>query len=131
MPALYAPLSVMTALREANQVGDLQSTTLARYDADIKKVFDARDQVAPSAFDMDASSLADPTWRDQMKSKDKALTQQFAEKLVSENFHGLLVRSFTSGAREDDLNLVLWSWGGTAPSRLSPIDDEGRLGRRA
>ena len=35
MPALYASLSVMTALREANQVGNLQPTTLVSYDAEI------------------------------------------------------------------------------------------------
>ena len=34
-PALYASLSPMTALREANQVGNLQPTTLVAYDAEI------------------------------------------------------------------------------------------------
>jgi len=29
----------------------------------------------------------------------------------------------------DDLNLVLWAWGATAPSRLTLIDDEDRLSR--
>ena len=42
-PALYASLSPMTALREANQVGTLQPTTLVAYDADIRPVFDSRD----------------------------------------------------------------------------------------
>ena len=42
MPALYSSLSVMTALSEANQVGNLQPTTLVSYDAEIERVFDGR-----------------------------------------------------------------------------------------
>ncbi|WP_352699918.1 RES domain-containing protein [Mesorhizobium sp. M0152] len=34
MPVLYASLSVMTALREANEVGNLQPSTLVSYDAE-------------------------------------------------------------------------------------------------
>ena len=40
-PALYTSLSVLTALREANQVGHLQPTTLVCYEADIGNVFDS------------------------------------------------------------------------------------------
>ena len=46
VPALYSSLSVMTALREANQVGNLQPTTLVSYDAEIERVFDCRDEAA-------------------------------------------------------------------------------------
>ena len=45
-PALYTSLSIMTALREANQVGNLQPATLLSYDADVTRVFDSRDQGA-------------------------------------------------------------------------------------
>ena len=41
--ALYASLSPVTALREANQVGALQPTTLVAYEADVHPVFDTRD----------------------------------------------------------------------------------------
>lgn len=126
-PALYASLSVVTALREANQVGDLQPTTLVSYDADIENVFDTRDEDALKPFELSALALADPTWRDQMKAEGKAPTQELAEQLIARNFQGLQVRSFAPGATEDDLNLVLWSWGGVAPARLILIDDEGRL----
>jgi hypothetical protein len=37
------------------------------------------------------------------------------------------VKSFAPGATGDDLDLVLWKWGDTAPSRLVLIDDEDRL----
>jgi RES domain-containing protein len=128
MPAFYTSLTVITALREANQVGSLQPTTLISYDADIERVFDSRDETALEAMGMSASSLADPTWRDQMKSKGVAETQLFAARLVDGGYQGLLVRSFAAGASGNDLNLVLWKWGEMPPARLTLIDDEKRLG---
>ncbi len=129
MPALYTSLSVLTALREANQVGNLQPTTLVSYDADIGRVFDSRDDAALQGEGMDADAIADLTWRDQMKSQGEARTQAFARRLVAAGYHGLLVRSFAPGATRGDLNLVLWKWGSATPSRLILIDDENRLSR--
>ncbi|MFC4353030.1 RES family NAD+ phosphorylase [Fodinicurvata halophila] len=127
LPALYASLTVMTALREANQVGSLQPTTLVCYEADIESVFDGRESAALEARGMTLQALADPTWRDQMKASGDAKTQIFARQLIDEGYHALLVRSFAPGATEQDLNLVLWRWGNAAPARLSLIDDENRL----
>lgn len=129
IPALYASLSVMTALREANQVGNLQPTTLVSYDAEIDGIFDCRDDRALEAEGMDATTLADTTWRDQMKATGEARTQAFARRLAAAGNNGLLVRSFAPGATRDDLNIVLWRWGNSAPSRLVLIDDEHRLSR--
>ena len=126
-PALYASLSPITALREANQVGNLQPTTLVAYDAEIEAIFDARDPVALAGEGMDPVTLAAPTWRDEMKAIGEARTQSFARNLIAAGFQGLLVRSFAAGMGEDDLNLVLWRWGDVAPARLVLIDDEGRL----
>src|SRR5690606_1455127 len=80
-PALYMSLSVMTALREANQVGNLQPTTLVSYDAEIEDIFDGRDQLALQAEGMDEAALANSIWRDQMKATGEARTQAFARKL--------------------------------------------------
>lgn len=129
VPALYASLSVMTALREANQVGNLQPTTLVSYDAGIERVFDCRDNAALSAARMDPAGLAVPTWRDEMRSSGEARTQVFASRLIAAGYNGLLVNSFAPGAGADDLNLVLWKWGEEAPCRLALIDDEHRLSR--
>lgn len=129
VPALYLSLSVMTALREANQAGSLQPTTLVSYDAEIERIFDGRDEQALEAAGMDAAALADGTWRDQMKVSGEARTQSFASKLIVGGYHGLLVTSFAPGAGADDLNLVLWTWGDTSPSRLTLVDDENRLSR--
>jgi RES domain-containing protein len=127
-PALYASLTIQTALREANQVGSLQPTTLVCYDAEIERVFDTRDAMALAAEGMDTDALADAGWRDQMRKSGEARTQGFARRLAGEGYQGLLVRSFARGARADDMNLVLFSWGAGPPSRLTLIDDEKRLG---
>lgn len=129
MPALYASLSIMTALREANQVGALQPTTLVAYDADIESVFDGRDPDTLAAEGMDAAALADASWRDQMKAAGEARTQSFARRLLAAGCNGLLVRSFAAGSAAADMNLVLWRWGAASPAKLAVIDDEGRLSR--
>ena len=129
MPALYTSLTIMTALKEANQVGKLQPTTLVPYEADIESVFDCRDDAALRALGMDAAVLAETTWRDQMKIAGEARTQTFARQLFADGFCGLLVKSFAPGAKDDDLNIILWRWGSVAPGRVTLIDDEYRLSR--
>jgi RES domain-containing protein len=125
--ALYTSLSIMTALREANQAGNLQPTTLVSYDAAFEQIFDGRDDALLQAVEMDLAAMADPSWRDQMKRTGEATTQAFAKRLIADGFQGLVVRSFAPGAAADDLNLVLWTWGNEAPARLTLIDDEKRL----
>ena len=127
MPALYASTSPLTALREANQVGDLQPTTLVSYRADIETVFDASDAANLGAFGLDEVALANPAWRDQMRDVGEASTQRFARELVGQGYNGLLVPSFAKGAVAGDSNLVLWRWGDASPARLELIDDAQRL----
>ncbi|AOO85005.1 RES family NAD+ phosphorylase [Bosea vaviloviae] len=129
VPALYTSLSIMTALRESNQVGNLQPTTLVAYEAQIEAVFDCRDETTLAAEGMDAAALADPTWRDEMRATGEAKTQNLARRLIGAGYSGLLVRSFATGASLDDLNLVLWRWADRPPARLILVDDENRLSR--
>ncbi|UXC90753.1 RES family NAD+ phosphorylase [Sphingobium sp. RSMS] len=124
---LYLATSLQTAIREANQVGDLQPTTIVSYDADIANVFDGRDAAELGKYGMIPTSLGEPAWRDQMKKAGKAHTQIFAESLISDGFNGLLVRSFARGATDEDINLVLWKWSDRHPFKLTLIDDDGRL----
>lgn len=129
MPALYTSLSILTALREANQVGHLQPTTLVSYKADIEAVLDSRDMAALRAENIDPGDLSDPSWRDQMRERGEAPTQTLARRLVAAGYRGLLVPSFAPGAGGDDLNLVLWTWGISDGARLVLVDDENRLSR--
>jgi RES domain-containing protein len=129
VPALYCSLSIMTAIREANQAGSLQPTVLVSYDAAIDTVFDSTDIAALRDKGIDKTVLSANTWRDEMETKGEARTQALARALIGEGYDGLLIRSFAAGASENDLNLVLWRWGDSPPARLTLIDDEGRLSR--
>ena len=127
VPALYTAMSVMTAIREANQIGTLQPTTLVCYEADITPIFDATEADALGAYDMIPAHLAADDWRLQMRAHGKAPTQTLAEKLIADGYAGLRVPSFAKGSTGEDLNMVLWLWGSTPPAKLVLIDDEGRL----
>lgn len=127
IPALYTSLSIVTAIREANQVGTLQPTTLVSYRADIERVFDCRDVLALKNQGMESAMLADPAWRNQMKTSGEAMTQAFAHRLGNAGYHGLLVNSFAKGVGKDEFNIVLWQWSDTTPCKLTLVDDENRL----
>ncbi len=124
-PALYMALSPDTAIREANQVGHLQPTTLVSYLCSIAQVFDTRDDVQMARFDV---ALDSPTWRDEMQTQGLAQTQKFAMELIGEGYTAMLVRSFVRGAGGHDVNLVAWHWGAGPDSQITLIDDENRLG---
>ena len=127
LPALYTALSVMTAIREANQIGMLQPTTLVCYEADITPIFDATDGDALGTYDLNPTALAAEDWRLQMREKGKAPTQILADRLIDDGYAGMRVRSFAKGATAMDLNMVLWVWGSTLPTKLALVNDEGRL----
>ena len=127
IPALYTAMSVMTAIREANQIGTLQPTTLVSYEAEISPIFDATVADALGSYDMTPSDLAADDWRLRMQREGKAPTQIMSERLIADGYAGLQVRSFASGATAEDMNVVLWVWSNTLPAKLVLIDDEGRL----
>ena len=128
MPALYASQSVITALREANQVGTLQPTTLVAYEADIGPIFDAADAAELAKYELTMADLAADDWRARMLTEGRAPTQVLAERLKAAGYLGMQVRSFAKGASTEDLNLVLWVWTSDRSSRLQLVDDEARLG---
>ncbi len=127
MKALYGSLTVLTVLREANQVGHLQPTVLVSYEAVIEEVLTVGTR---PPFERDGHGRAGRRHpaRDQMKAGGEVRTQTFAL-LIAKGYRALLVRSLAAGVTESDFNLVLWEWGNAAPVRLVLIDDEGRLSR--
>ena len=126
--ALYTSLDPATALREANQVGNLQPTTLVAYRAELGPIFDTRDAAELKDYGMTIRDLADPSWRSSMLGGRIALTQSFAEALFAAGFAGLLTRSFASGTSGSNLNIVLWRWTGPG-TELELVNDENRLAR--
>lgn len=127
MEALYASLSPEGAIREANQIGALQPTTLVAYRADIAAVIDSRDPAALAPWSLTAADLADASWRDRMHRGAAVPTQDLAVALSAAGYAGMLVQSFARGAAADEMNLVLWRWNTGDRDSLALIDDEGRL----
>lgn len=127
MAALYTAQSVAGAIREANQIGTLQPTTLVAMQADIAPVFDAADAAALAGQGMSPADLAADDWRARMLAGDAAPTQALAERLVAAGYAAMQVPSFAKGADAGALNLILWRWGSDLPARLVVVDDEGRL----
>ncbi|GGI90405.1 hypothetical protein GCM10007973_28400 [Polymorphobacter multimanifer] len=125
-PALYTSLAPETALREANQVGTLQPTTLVAYQAEIGPLLDGRDTTALQPFHLTPAELADPAWRDKMLSGQTVPTQDLAEAAIAQGYAGIVVPSYARGAPRNSLNLVLWNWEG----RITLVDDDDRLGLR-
>ena len=124
---LYTALRPETALREANQVGTLQPTTLVAYRADLGPIVDGRDDTVLAPYGMDGTALAAPDWRDRMISGLNVPTHDLTERLVADGFVGLFVPSYAKGSDATDLNLVLWRWNSGADDRLLVVDDEDRL----
>ena len=126
---LYTSLRLETAIREANQVGTLQPTTIVAYNADLGPVFDTRDKDGLARYSISPTELADDGWRTRMLADEAVPTQELASQLFNDGYAGLLVQSFARGALTDELNLVLWKWNEKAFGILTVIDDEGRLRR--
>ena len=126
-PALYASLSPVTALREANQVGALQPTTLVAYEADVRPVFDARDAEALDGFGMTPEDLASVAWRDEMIANGESGRRRSRDASSPPATRRSSSRPSPGAPSPADLNLVLWRWGDAAPARLVLIDDENRL----
>lgn len=130
VPALYFSLSPVTAMNEAQQSGQpghFQPVTLISCDADMDPVFDGCDDEALATHGLTPADLARNDWRDQMKLQGIAATQQLALDLIQKGFHGIVVPSFSQGATPACRNLVLWKWSSELPTKLTLIDDEGRL----
>lgn len=117
MPALYTSQSIVTAIREANQIGTLQPTTLVAYEADLNPIFDAASTSALASYGLTQSDIATDDWRMVMRTAGKAPTQELAIQLKADGYAGMQVRSFANGATALDLNLVLWIWSADLPTK--------------
>lgn len=125
--ALYTALSPVTAMKEANQAGSFQPITLIACNADIDPVFDARDPAILATRGLTPADLARSDWREDMRTRGIAPTQQLALDLIGQGYHGLLAPSYAPSATINCVNLVLWNWSDATPTLLGLIDDDDRL----
>ena len=105
----------------------MQPVTLCAYEVDSEPIFDARDDSQRAALGVADSVLARPSRKAEMLEGTTPSSQALADRLMAAGYVGMFVRSFAAGAGAQEFNLVLWNWGKYLPSRVTLIDDEGRL----
>lgn len=128
VPALYLGLSIMTAVREANQgfAYRIDPCVLCSYEIDCEDIADltTRQGRAEHSVDPDALSCA---WAAALADGERPASWSIYDRLHARGVAGILVPSFAPGAEADDLNLVLWDWGPDLPHAVKVFDPSGRL----
>jgi RES domain-containing protein len=130
VPTLYLALSIMTAVKEANQglAYRIDPCVLCSYDVDCEDIVDLR---TPEGRDATGIPHEGPacSWMDFLADGKRPLSWSIYDRRAGEGAAGILVPSFAPGAEAADQNLVLWTWGEDPPHRVFVIDPSGRLPR--
>ena len=128
VPALYLALSIMTAVKEANQgfAHRIDPCVLCSYDIDCEDVADLTREEGRRAFSVSMEEMA-CSWATALAEGRRPASWAIYDRLSSRGTAGILVPSFAPGAEEDDRNLVLWKWGPDLPHRVIVNDPSGRL----
>lgn len=128
VPAFYASLDVLVAVREASPLGTpFHPVTLCQYRVDCEDIFDTRDPKATKREGVTRNELSCPSWNQEMLEGKVPASQQLADRLVIKGYVGMLVRSFAHGAGPKDMNLVLWKWTKRRPHKVILFDPDHRL----
>jgi RES domain-containing protein len=132
VPALYTSLRFQTAWLEAQQgfPYKAQPMLLCAYDVDCKDVLDLTQPGVRKRHKISEAELACP-WKDLQTRKQPVPSWRMMERLTAEEIAGILVPSFATGARPDDVNAVFWSRGDVPTHQVRVIDDAGPLPRDA
>jgi RES domain-containing protein len=130
MEALYLGLTIMTAIREANQgfAFKLKPYVVCSYDVDCEDVADLRDDAGRAENGVTFADMASAWFADAAEGREPP-SWQLTRRLIAEGHAGALVPSFAPGATEDDHNLVLWDWSNRPPHKVEVFDPSGRLPR--
>ena len=128
VPALYLGLSVMTAIKEANQgfAHRIDPCVLCSYDIDCEDVADLSTPAGRLSAGVAPDELA-CAWAIALAEGRRPASWDVHDRLAARNVSGIVVPSFAPGADESDRNLVLWNWGPDLPHRVSVFDPSGRL----
>lgn len=128
VPALYLALSVMTAVKEANQgfARRIDPCVLCSYEVDCEDVADLTTAQGRETYStgLDEMSCA---WASALADGRRPVSWSIYDRLRRQGLAGILVPSFAPGAEADDINLVLWVWSPDLPHRVEVFDPSGRL----
>ncbi|MEI9425444.1 RES family NAD+ phosphorylase [Mesorhizobium sp. Cs1299R1N1] len=130
IPTLYLALSIVTAVKEANQgfAHRIDPCVLCSYDVDCEDIVDLRNAEGQEAAGIRLDDMA-CAWMDFLADGKRPPSWTIHERLIKLGAAGILVPSFAPGADAADQNLVLWSWGEDPPRQVKVIDPSGRLPR--
>lgn len=128
VPALYLGLSIMTAVKEANQgfAHRIDPCVLCSYEIDCEDVADLTNEQERNKHSVDVDEMTG-AWATTLANGGRPASWSVYDRLRAGGVAGILVPSFAPGAESDDLNLVLWAWGPDLPHKVSVFDPSGRL----
>jgi len=128
VPALYLSLSIMTAIKEANQgfAHRIDPCVLCSYDIDCEDSADLTTEKGREALAVVREDLASP-WALEISDGKRPRSWGVHDRLREQGIAGILVPSFAPGAEIEDRNLVLWNWGADLPHKVTVFDPSGRL----
>lgn len=128
VPALYLGLSIMTAVKEANQgfAHRIDPCVLCSYEIDCEAIADLTTEEGRGehAAELDEMACA---WATALANGHTPASWSIHDRLKAQGIAGICVPSFAPGADADDLNLVLWKWRPDLPHKVTVFDPSGRL----
>jgi RES domain-containing protein len=129
-PALYLALTLETALKETNReyAFKLNPCLLCCYEVDCADIADLRSDAGRTEHNVSLADLSSP-WEADVRARREPASWQVARRLIARGIAGILVPSFTPGARAGDDNLVLWDWSERPPHQVTVFDPSRRLPR--
>ena len=128
VPALYLALTIMAAVKEINQgfAHKIEPCVLCSYDVDCEDIVDLCSDEGCKVAGVSPEEMGCAWFFDISQGRQPA-SWRIARRLIEEGNAGALVPSFAPGATAADQNLVLWTWGGRLPHKVSVHDPSGRL----
>jgi len=123
VPALYLGLTIMTAVKEANQgfAHRIDPCVLCSYEVDCDDIVDLTTEEARGEEDMACA------WAMALGDAERPASWSIYDRLRSRHVAGIVVPSFAPSAQDEDRNLVLWDWGPDLPHKVTVFDPSGRL----
>lgn len=128
VPALYLGLSIMTAVKEANQgfAHRIDPCVLCSYEIDCENIADLTTEEGRGKHAVELDEMA-CAWATALADGNTPASWSVYDRLKAQGIAGLCVPSFAPGAEANDLNLVLWNWGPDLPHKVTVFDPSGRL----
>lgn len=126
--ALYLSLAAPTALAEYNQgfPHRPQPTTLCAYNVDCDDLLNLTDMDQRMFAGISEAEMA-CAWELMVAMGLRPPTWSMADRLIADNYSGILAPSYAKNTPPTAKNMILWNWADLPPHQVILIDDDGRL----